>query len=120
MYRDDSQPKVDVHVHAERLIEVRRLLEELSRRETLALSASSERNRFRWASTGPDSGLTEAQEDFVEYWTPELVLAECRAKRELVCALDEWALAAKSEHDQHFAARLLRLMVVGSDIDPVW
>lgn len=100
--------------HAKRQVVVQRLLEDLSRREALAFAASTPfGHRFGWASLGPDSGLTEDQEDFVDYWTPELVLAECRAKRELICALDEWALTAASHRDQELAICLLSLMIDG-------
>lgn len=100
--------------HAKRRVVVQRLLEDLSRREALAFAASTPLDhRFGWASLGPDSGLTEDQEDFVDYWTPELVLAECRAKRELICALDEWALTAESHSDQELAICLLSLMIGG-------
>jgi len=64
-----------------------------------------------WA-VGPGCGLlTEAQEDFVDYWTPELMLAECRSRRELICALDEWALTAESEGDQRLVDYLFSLMI---------
>jgi hypothetical protein len=113
MYGNDPKPGAGVQVHAERLTVVRRLLEEVSRREVLALSAAAHTaTHFPWASLGPDSGLTAVQEDFVDYWTPELVLAECRSKRELICALDEWALTAASAKDHDFVSRLLALMVV--------
>jgi len=92
------------------LVEVRRLLEELDRRESLARSATSDGPRpFPWASLGPESGLTEPEEDFVDYWSPELVVDECRMQRELICALDEWALTA-DESDQRFVDCLLRLL----------
>jgi hypothetical protein len=57
--------------HAKRRVAVQRLLEDLSCREVVAFVASVPLDhRFRWASLGPDSGLTEDQEDFVDYWTP--------------------------------------------------
>jgi hypothetical protein len=101
-----------VQMHAKRLVVVQRLLDDVSIREVLALGASVPLNHgFRWASLAPDSGLTEVQEDFVDYWTPELVLAECRSRRELICALDEWALTAESEGDQSLVDYLLSLMI---------
>ena len=101
-----------VDIHAERSAQVRDLLEALSRREVLALAAATPlSNRFRWASLGPGAGLTEAQEDFVDYWSPTRVLTECQAKRELICALDEWALTAATPNVQEFVTGLLVGMV---------
>jgi len=106
-----------VDIHAERSAQVRGLLEALSRREVLALAATTPlASRFRWASLGPDAGLTEAQEDFVDYWSPTRVLAECQAKRELICALDEWALTTESPNAQEFVGRLLTSMI-GHHVD---
>lgn len=114
MDRDD--PGTPTNVHVTRLAEVRRLLEDVDGREHLAMAASVGSNRcFRWASLGPDSGLTEAQEDFVDYWSPERVLAECRTRRELICTLDEWALTAASASDLLLVDRLLVLLRPGAE-----
>ena len=92
--------------------QVRNLLEALSRREVLALAASaSPSNHFQWASLGPGAGLTENQEDFVDYWSPDLVLEDCRARRELICALDDWALTSGTPDVRGLVSRLLNLMV---------
>ena len=110
----DMNPALQAGVptHTERLSQVRELLAELSRREVLALAASTPpSNRFGWANLGPDSGLTEDQENFVDYWSPTLVLNECRAQRELICALDEWALTTESPNAQEFVSRLLTSMI---------
>lgn len=107
---DGVDPPPSKNVHADRLVEVRRQLQELDHRELLALSATSNGPRpFPWASLGPEAGLTEAEEDFVDYWSPELVVDECRMRRALICALDEWALTA-DEADQRFVDSLLQLM----------
>ena len=64
---------------------VRRLLTELDRREAMAVAAlpSTERH-FGWANLPTDSGLTEPQEDFIDYWAPQRVIDECRSKRALI------------------------------------
>jgi hypothetical protein len=101
-----------IPTHAERLSLIRKLLEELSQREVLALAASAHpSNHFQWASLGPGAGLTEDQENFVDYWTPTLVLDDCRTKRELICALDEWALTTESRNAQAFVSRILTSMI---------
>ena len=67
-----QDPTVRTNVHTDRLALVRQLLEQLSRREVLALAASHPpSNHFPWASRGPGAGLTEDQEDFVDYWSPQ-------------------------------------------------
>ena len=84
MHRSDPDQETGVQSHAKRLAVLQRLLDDLSRRETLALGASIPLDHgFRWASLGPEAGLTENQEDFVDYWAPQPVLAECRAQRDL-------------------------------------
>lgn len=107
----NSTLQARIPTHPERLTLIRKLLEELSHREVLALAASAHpSNHFQWASLGPGAGLTEDQEDFVDYWTPTLVLNECRTKRELICALDEWALTTESPNAQAFVSRILTSM----------
>jgi hypothetical protein len=114
MQGDDRSSAADLQTHGERRVQVQQLLAELSRREVLALAASvPTSHQFRWASLGPDSGLTEDQEDFVDFWTPDLVLKACRAERELICALDEWALTTESPTDHQLVDRLLRLIASG-------
>jgi len=104
MHRSDPDQEAGVQSHAKRLAVVQRRLDDLSRRETLARGASVPLDHgFRWASRGPDAALTEDQEDFVDYWTPQRVLAECRAKRELICALDECALTTESRQKRDAA-----------------
>lgn len=100
-----------VPTHPERLVLVRRLLEDVSRREVLAAAATtSPSNHVPWIHLGPESGLTEDQRGFIGYWRPSLVLKECRIKRELICALDEWALTTESSNAQDLVGRLLRLI----------
>ena len=107
-----QNPTVRTNVHTERLALVRRLLEQLSRREVLALAAAAPTsNRFRWASLGPGAGLTEDQEDFVDYWSPSRVLKDCRGQRELIGALDERALTSESPDAQELVGRFLTAMV---------
>ena len=102
-------PTVRANVHTERLALVRQLLEQLSHQEVLALAASQPpSNHFPWASLGPGGGLTEDQEDFVDYWSPSRVLDQCRAKRKLIFAVNEWALTTESPNAQEFVGRLHR------------
>lgn len=103
-----QNPTLRTNVHTERLALVRQLLDDLSHREVLALAASTPpSNHFPWASLGPGAGLTEDQEDFVDYWSPSRVLKDCRAQRELIGALDEWALTSESPDAQALVSRFL-------------
>ena len=36
------------------------------------------------AALPSESGLTEAQEDFIDYWLPQRVIDDCQAKRVLI------------------------------------
>ncbi len=81
-------------------------------RKVLALAASQQpSNHFPWASLGPGGGLIEDQEDFADFWSPSRVLDQCRAKRKLIFALNEWALTTESPNAQEFVGRLLTAMV---------
>lgn len=72
----------------ERATRVRCLLNDLDRLEAMATAAQpSEMHYFGWSNLASDSGLTGEQEDFVDYWSPERVIEDCRAKRELVAAI---------------------------------
>ncbi len=44
------------------------------------------------------------------------MLNACRAQRELICALDEWALTTESRNAQEFVSRLLASMI-DNDVD---
>lgn len=50
---------------------------------------------FGWPAWSMDTGLTEGQERFVEHWSPQRVLDDSRAVRQLVGALQRW----RSTHD---------------------
>lgn len=57
------------------------------------------------------SGLTEAQEDLVDHWSPQRVIDDCHAKRALLVAAQTWA----EPLNEHVAPldRLLRTIVTG-------
>lgn len=87
---------------------IRNLLHELDEREALATAAlPTKSDSLGWANLGPDSGLTESQEDFVDYWTPQRIIDECLAKRELISALQQWARTTGRADDQRFIDHLL-------------
>lgn len=58
---------------------------ELRRLESAADAARPTSSRHRgWVALPSDSGLTEEQEDFIDYWSPQRVLDDCQAKRRLI------------------------------------
>ena len=62
---------------------------ELDRLEKAATAAQPISSRHRgWVSLPSDSGLSEAAEDFIDYWSPQRVLDDCRAKRWLLAWIE--------------------------------
>jgi hypothetical protein len=60
-----------------------------------------------WADLGTDSEVTAAQSDFIDYWTPQLVLQECQTKRDVILALDEWVRTEPGQLDQRLVDHIL-------------
>jgi hypothetical protein len=71
--------------------EVSDLLTRIVAQEQVAGAAQSDlEEHFGWPSWSMDTGLTPAQEKFVEHWSPHQVLADARLLRELVGVLQRW------------------------------
>jgi hypothetical protein len=71
---------------------VDRFLAELGATEVAARAAAPKVDRMHaWAPWSMDTGLTRAQEDFVDAWSPQRILEHCRAQRELALLLQRWA-----------------------------
>lgn len=88
------------------------LLKDLDRLEAMAAAAQpSEVHHSGWAGLSSESGLTEAQEDLVDHWSPQRVIDDCHAKRALLVAAQTWA----EPLNEHVAPldRLLRTIVTG-------
>jgi hypothetical protein len=84
------------------------MLEELDRVGAMASAAMPTKDRSSgWADLGTDSEVTDAQSDFIDYWTPELVLQESQAKRDLILTLDEWARTEPGQPEQRLVNRIL-------------
>ena len=84
-----------------REVRIRRLRGELDRREAMARAAKPSADRhFGWSNLAPGSGLTEAQEDFVDYWAPQRILEECEAKRQLIGAIADWGPSTDLDRDR--------------------
>jgi hypothetical protein len=87
-------------------------LNALERLEAMAAAAQpSEVHHFGWAGLSSKSGLTEAQEDLLDHWSPQRVIDDCHAKRALLVAAQTWA----EPLNEHVAPldRLLRTIVTG-------
>lgn len=87
---------------------------ELDRLEKMAAAAEppSARN-LGWAGLTSGSGLTEAQEDFVDYWSPQRVIDDCHAKRLIARALDHEGSEDLGESSEGQLDDLLRTLVSG-------
>ena len=70
---------------------MQRLLDELDTQEAMAWAAMPAAKRvFGWASLTSESGLTQTQEDFVDYWSPQRVIDQCRATRNAIGVVWNW------------------------------
>lgn len=88
---------------------------ELDRLEKAAAGAQPTSLRHRgWVALPSDSGLTEAQEDFIDYWSPRRVLDDCRAKRRLLAWVSDQRQSKNlsASHEEQLD-RLLRSFVTG-------
>ena len=87
---------------------IREMLEELDRLGTMASAAVSSTARSSgWADPRTESEVTDARSDFIDYWTPQLVLQESQAKRDLILSLDEWARTEPGQPEQRLVNRIL-------------
>jgi hypothetical protein len=80
--------------------EVRDLLLRVTAQERLAEDAHFGLDQFfTWPSWSMDTGLTAAQEKFVEHWTPQRVLDDSRSVRQLVRVLQQWTRTHRDDTD---------------------
>jgi hypothetical protein len=54
------------------------------------LDRSAREDFFAWRSWSMETGLTSAQEKFVEHWSPQRVLDDSRSLPQLVQAVQPW------------------------------
>ena len=77
-----------------------RFLAQLSATEAAARAATPQVDRLNaWAPWSMDTGLSRAQEDFVDAWSPQRILDHCRAQRELALLLQRWAKTHRADAD---------------------
>lgn len=60
-----------------------------------------------WPSWSMDSGLTVAQETFVEIWSPQRVAEAARSVRHLVLVLQDWTSTHREDTDLDHALTVL-------------
>ena len=71
--------------------QVRALLVQIAAEERLATGAGLSNDRvYAWPSWSMDTGLSEAQERFVEAWSPARVLGALRSERRVLQELLHW------------------------------
>lgn len=93
---------------AELTFQLTKLATHLDGLETSARAALPQAERvYNWAPFSLDTGLTAAQEDFVDRWSPQDVLNHCRGQRELVKVLQSWLLTHTGPADLELALALV-------------
>ena len=79
---------------------VERFLAQLSETEVAARAATPRVERLNaWAPWSMETGLSRAQEDFVDAWSPQRILDHCRAQRELALLLQRCAGSHRVDAD---------------------
>ncbi len=92
----------------DRYVRVQSLLDAIDSREALAIaSLPKTRNSLGWADIAPDSGLSEAQELFIDYWSPRRVIEQCHAERSAITVAWQWAGALPRNFENRFLDELL-------------
>lgn len=86
--------------------QVEALLLRIEAQERQALAAMPDVERLpSWPSWSLDTGLTDAQEQFVEAWSPQHVLENSRSVRNLILVLRHWVSSHRDDID--FAEALM-------------
>jgi hypothetical protein len=89
--------------------EVGDLLTRIAEQEQVAGAAQSDLEEFfGWPSWSMDTGLTPAQEKFVEHWSPQRVLDDSRLLRQLVMVLQRWSSTRGDDASLDEALTILR------------
>jgi hypothetical protein len=84
------------------------LLARVAAQERLARAAQADpRTGHRWPSWSLDTGLTDAEETFVEAWSPQRVLDASRSVRQLVLVLQYWIHTHRDDTDLDQALTIL-------------
>lgn len=93
---------------AEFAFQLTKLATHLDCLEASARAALPQADRvYNWAPFSMDTGLTEAQEDFVDRWSPQDVLNHCRGQRELMKVLQSWLLTHTDPRDLGLALTVI-------------
>lgn len=88
--------------------QVRTLLVRIDAQEVQARAAQADLGTVRtWPSWSMDTGLTEAQETFVEAWSPERVLETSQSTRQLVLILQHWTRTHRDDTELDEALTIL-------------
>lgn len=91
---------------------VRDLFARISEQEQQAeVAQANSKKFFCWPSWSMDTGLSPAQETFVEHWSPQRVLDESRTLRELVGVLQRWSSRQGTDVDRDDLLAILTKLV---------
>jgi hypothetical protein len=92
---------------------------ELEFLEKAAVAAKPTSSRHRgWVALPSDSGLTEEQEDFIDYWSPQRVLDDCQAKRRLLAWISSGRrLEPQAASDESELTKSLMALISGRPND---
>ena len=116
MYGDNPSTPVSPDGRLSARIALRHLIEaELDHLEAMAAEAQPvSRRHLGWVDLPSDSGLTEAQGNFIDYWSPQRVVADCQAKRTLLArVLDQERSENLADGHEDQLDGLLRALVTG-------
>jgi hypothetical protein len=87
---------------------VHNLLVRISHQERLARAARPDVEQiYEWPSWSLDTGLSTAQEEFVEAWSPQEVLDLCRSTRQLLVIVQA---SVGTRHDDAGLDEALRIV----------
>lgn len=88
--------------------QVAALIARVTAQERLARAAQAEpMHGYRWPSWSLDTGLTAAEETFIEAWSPQRVLDAARSVRQLVLVLQHWIQTHRDDTDFDQALTIL-------------
>ncbi|MCW2811829.1 MAG: hypothetical protein JWP61_2287 [Friedmanniella sp.] len=114
LHQVQNVPQTDAQ--AEISFQVSRLTASLVHLEAEARAARTERlPAAGWAPLALESGLSAAQEGFIGGWSPDDVLHQCRAQRQMIGMLQTWL---RSYDDEPHLALALALLSAFGDASP--
>jgi hypothetical protein len=92
--------------------QVREMLARIVQVERLARAAQPDIEQiYAWPSWSLDTGLSTAQEQFVEAWSPRRVLDVCRSTRQLLLLVQAWTRTHRSDAELDEALNIVATLL---------